>query len=80
MPNEKEFVEIHENLFFHKLSDTKFLQYMAGCNGLISSAGFESICEAFYLDKPVLMVPVKGHFEQLSNGHDAQKMKSVFMN
>jgi len=73
MPNEKEFIEIHENLFFHKLSDTKFLQYMAGCDGLISSAGFESVCEAFYLDKPVLMVPVEGHFEQLSNGHDAQK-------
>lgn len=68
MPNEKEFVEIHENLFFHKLSDTKFLQYMAGCNGLISSAGFESICEAFYLDKPVLMVPVKGHLSNYLMG------------
>jgi uncharacterized protein (TIGR00661 family) len=73
MDSEKEFVEVHENLFFHKLSDTKFLSYMAGCNGLISSAGFESVCEAFYLDKPVFMVPVEGHFEQLCNGHDAKR-------
>lgn len=70
---EKEIVEVHENLFFHKLSDTKFLEYMAGCDGLISSAGFESVCEAFYLGKPVFMVPVEGHFEQLCNGLDAMR-------
>ncbi len=71
--SEKEMIEVHENLFFHKLSDTKFLEYMAGCSGLISSAGFESVCEAFYLDKPVFMVPVEGHFEQLCNGLDAMR-------
>ena len=43
------------------------------CETLILNGEFESVCEAFYLDKPVLMVPVEGHFEQLSNGHDAQK-------
>jgi uncharacterized protein (TIGR00661 family) len=73
MESEKEIIEVHENLFFHKLSDTKFLEYMAGCNGLISSAGFESVCEAFYLDKPAFMVPVEGHFEQLCNGLDATR-------
>jgi uncharacterized protein (TIGR00661 family) len=73
MESEKEFIEVHENLFFHRLSDTKFLEYMAGCNGLISTAGFESVCEAFYMDKPAFMVPVEGHFEQLCNGHDAQQ-------
>jgi uncharacterized protein (TIGR00661 family) len=72
MESEKEMIELHENLFFHRLSDTKFLEYMAGCDGLISSAGFESVCEAFYLDKPVFMVPVEGHFEQLCNAHDAK--------
>lgn len=72
MESEKEMIELHENLFFHQLSDTKFLEYMAGCNGLISSAGFESVCEAFYLDKPVFMVPVEGHFEQLCNAYDAK--------
>ncbi|MBI3511053.1 MAG: hypothetical protein HY064_10350 [Bacteroidetes bacterium] len=73
MESEREFIEVHENLFFHRLSDMKFLEYMASCNGLISTAGFESVCEAFYLDKPVFMVPVEGHFEQLCNGHDAQR-------
>lgn len=40
---------------------------MARCSGLASTAGFESIGEAMYLGKPVLMVPVDGHFEQQCN-------------
>ncbi len=71
MASEKETIQLHENLFFHQLSDTRFMEKMAGCNGLISSAGFESVCEAFWLGKPVYMVPVEGHFEQLCNAHDA---------
>jgi hypothetical protein len=58
------------NLTLHKLNDKKFLSYMAGSQGVISSAGFESVCEAMYLGKPVFMVPVEGHFEQLCNAVD----------
>ena len=71
--SDKEEIQLHENLWFHKLSDTHFLGKMAGCKGLISSAGFESICEAMYLGKPALMVPVEGHFEQLCNAHDGKR-------
>lgn len=59
------------NLFLHRLNDKKFLEYMSGCEGVISSAGFESVCEAMWLGKPVFMVPVEGHFEQLCNAVDA---------
>ena len=34
-----------------------------------STAGFESICEAMYLGKPILMVPA--HIEQDCNAYDA---------
>ena len=71
--SDKEEIQLHENLYFHRLSDTRFLEMMAGCSGLISSAGFESICEAMYLGKPALMVPVEGHFEQLCNAHDGKR-------
>jgi hypothetical protein len=30
-----------------------------------------------YLNKPVMMVPVKGHFEQFCNAKDASKLGSV---
>ncbi len=61
----------HPNLTFHLLNDYKFLEYMAGCSGYVSTAGFESICEAMYFSKPVMVVPVEGHYEQLCNVLDA---------
>lgn len=44
---------------------------MAGCRAYATTAGFESICEAMYLGKPVLMVPA--HIEQDCNAHDAMR-------
>jgi len=38
----------------------------------VCTAGFESISEAAYLDKPLLMVPVQGHLEQWINSLDAE--------
>lgn len=60
-------------LFFHKINDKKFLTMMARARGLVSTAGFESVCEAMYLGKPVFMVPVEGHYEQFCNSRDAFK-------
>ena len=44
---------------------------MADCSAMASTAGFESVCEAMCLGKPVMMVPVEGHFEQYCNARDA---------
>ena len=62
-----------DKLYFHKLDDKKFLRMMGECKGLISTGGFESVCEAKYMGKPVLMVPVEGNYEQYCNAHDACK-------
>lgn len=55
----------------HPLNDTLFLQMMAGSQAYVTTAGFESVCEAMYLGKPALMVPT--HFEQECNAWDAQQ-------
>lgn len=60
---------VNEHLTFHKLDDKLFIQYMVGCKGYATTAGFESVCEAMYLGKPVLMVPT--HIEQACNAHEA---------
>jgi uncharacterized protein (TIGR00661 family) len=60
------------NLTIHMVDDKLFLEKMATCKGLLSTAGFESVCEAMYLGKQVLMVPVKGQYEQACNAIDAQ--------
>lgn len=61
----------HQTLTVHKLNDKKFLTLMKDCKAYASTAGFESICEAMYLGKPVLLVPPRGHFEQQCNALDA---------
>jgi uncharacterized protein (TIGR00661 family) len=69
--DEPETLSKSENLTFHRLSDKKFIELMASCKGYLTTAGFESICEAMLMGKPVLMVPVKGHYEQSCNAADA---------
>jgi hypothetical protein len=56
-------------LTLHTLDDKLFLRFMAGSKGYATTAGFESVCEAMYLHKPVLMVPT--HIEQECNALDA---------
>jgi len=69
-PDADEVVQHDDTLTFHRLSGEKFINLMARCRGLVTTAGFESVCEAMYLGKPVLMVPVEGHYEQQCNALD----------
>lgn len=62
---------VDAELTFHRLDDTLFLRYMAGAKAYATTAGFESVCEAMYLNKPVLMVPT--HIEQACNAFDASR-------
>lgn len=61
----------HKNLNFHLISGQKFLDLLQNCSTYISTGGFDSIAEAAYLQKNILMVPVKNQYEQLCNAHDA---------
>jgi uncharacterized protein (TIGR00661 family) len=60
---------VNDHLSFHTLNDKLFIQFMAGCKGYATTAGFESVCEALYLGKPTLMVPT--HIEQSCNACEA---------
>lgn len=70
---EPEVKQVSDTLFFHQLNGEKFLKMQAKCRGIVTTAGFETICEAMYFGKPVLMVPVAGQFEQACNAIDAVK-------
>jgi uncharacterized protein (TIGR00661 family) len=72
-PDAAQEVVIDQTLTFHRLNDEKFISLMASCKGYLTTAGFESVCEAMYMGKPVLMVPVEGHYEQACNALDAEK-------
>jgi len=62
----------HENLSFRPLDGEGFVEALRTCRGLATTAGFEAVCEAMYLDKPVLLVPTEGHVEQACNALDAE--------
>lgn len=62
----------HTGLTFHQINHTLFTDYMQRCKGYVSTAGFESICEAMYLGKPALMIPVDGQYEQACNAIDGE--------
>lgn len=60
--------KIDETLSFYQLDDVEFLRQMSGCKAYASTAGFESVCEAMYLGKPLMMVPA--HIEQECNAYE----------
>ncbi|WP_259013957.1 glycosyltransferase family protein [Emticicia fluvialis] len=72
-PNYTDTFHYSPNLYFHKINGRKFLAMMQNCRGLVTTAGFESVCEAMYLGKPTLMIPVPKHYEQACNALDAHR-------
>lgn len=60
---------INDSLTMHTIDDRRFLSYLSSAKSYATTAGFESVCEALYLGKPVLMVPT--HIEQECNAQDA---------
>ncbi len=69
-PAAAEVYQYDSTLTFHKINSVKYLQMLSSCKALVTTAGFESVCEAMYLGKPVMMVPVPNHFEQQCNAID----------
>ena len=68
-----EVTHLGDGLLFRQLDDVAFLDAMSRCRGMVCTAGFESICEAMYLGKPVYMIPTEHQFEQHCNAIDAYR-------
>jgi len=62
-----------QGLTFHRLDQDTFLNLLTTCRGFTCTAGFESVCEAAFLGKPINMVPTFKHTEQLCNALDAER-------
>jgi uncharacterized protein (TIGR00661 family) len=51
-----------------------FNKSMIHCQGIITSAGFETPAEALYLQKKLLVIPIRGHYEQQCNAEALRQM------
>ncbi len=65
----KDITNVDDTFMLYRLNDELFLKSMAGCKAYATTSGFESLCEALYFQKPVMMIPV--HVEQEFNAYDA---------
>jgi uncharacterized protein (TIGR00661 family) len=63
---------LHINLC--PLSRQGFKEDLASCNGVISNAGFELSSEAIHLGKKILVKPLSGQMEQLSNAKALEQL------
>jgi uncharacterized protein (TIGR00661 family) len=62
------------NCIFKKRSTEGFLNDLAGCKAVIATAGFSLISECMYLRKKMLLLPVKGQYEQIINAYYIEKL------
>ncbi len=60
-------------LRFYNVDLYRFVDDLAGCRGLVSTAGNQLVGEALYLGKPVLAMPEPKNYEQEINGHYLQE-------
>lgn len=69
----------YENFECKKINPS-FVDDLLNAEYVICSGGFETVCEAIYLNKKILAVPVNNHSEQILNTIDAQNKSLIFTN
>lgn len=58
---------IHGNVSITPITNDAFVADMAASKGVLCGAGFETPAEALWLNKKLLVIPMKGQFEQQCN-------------
>ena len=55
------------NIVFRPISNQHFTQSLIHCHGVLTGGGFETPAEALYLKKKLMVVPIRGQYEQQCN-------------
>ncbi len=63
-----------QNITIRPIHDNLFLFSMAASSGVLCGAGFETPAEALFLKKKLMVVPMKGQYEQQCNAAALKKM------
>jgi|694.fasta_scaffold11626_6 uncharacterized protein (TIGR00661 family) len=58
---------VYKNIVAKPISKTSFTKDISNCKNIITTAGFQTIAEAVYLHKDILLIPIKGQPEQKAN-------------
>lgn len=63
-----------ENIEIRPIENEAFLKSLASCSGALLGAGFEGPAEALYLQKKLMVVPMKRQYEQQCNAEAIHKL------
>jgi len=63
-----------KNITFKKIDRESFCKDLLNCSGIITASGFSTTSEALYLGKKLWSIPIKKHYEQLSNSASLKKL------
>ena len=63
-----------KNITIQPISNEAFMQSIASAEGVLCGAGFETPAEALYLQKKLMVIPMKGQYEQQCNAASLQQM------
>jgi uncharacterized protein (TIGR00661 family) len=62
------------NVTFIPVDKNAFNESLINCHGIITGAGFETPAEALHLQKKILVLPIKGQYEQFCNAAALEKL------
>ncbi len=62
------------NITYFPVNQKLFNESMINCEGIITGGGFETPAEALFLQKKLLSIPIKNHYEQECNAAALKKM------
>jgi hypothetical protein len=66
--------KIINNIKIQPINNDHFIRSMVNSIGILCGAGFETPAEALYLKKKLLVIPMKGQYEQQCNAASLKKM------
>lgn len=62
------------NCWIRPVNNYDFVSSISTCEGILCAAGFETPAEAIFMNKKLLVVPVKGQYEQLCNAEALKEL------
>ncbi len=69
-----------KNIHIRPISNDSFVESLVHCTGILCGAGFETPAEALFLQKKLLVIPMKGQYEQQCNAAAARRMGVPVLN
>ncbi len=66
---------VNNNVHIKPVTNDAFIESMIHCKGVLCGAGFETPAEALYLKKKLLVIPMKGQYEQHCNAAALKNME-----